>query len=407
MFKVENNSTIGKYLEELIVSKYKSRRKFCEAYLEARGEETSEDNKGRMANRITQITKGNKGIQLSDLPIFTELLGVSCEQLLSAGEYAKPLVNRPTNYSIACSKDPAEWQRYVDREDNLIMNEDEYCKTAIDYALEFRNYEFIKFLMKKKYIWFDSHDQEKYIVTFGAGSSFKRRDVSLIDWGLEGKLKGEDKLRTEVLVLAVDNEDYKMLDELHAREVPQLYWQANYYALQGIDIIGGYNEKLIKHVAASSEKMLDYFTDTFTVPDRSGKRTYTFQYPFISELLDQMEIEHSGFLETALKKCLKYNEKVYSRLKELITSIKNDPYYSKEYMKDMCTMACKQSFAFVEEGNFVLFDARYSDKSYDGLITNIAHIKKIPKTPILKHLAEELNESYEKIITITEHLEEI
>ncbi|MBE6828458.1 MAG: hypothetical protein E7514_07645 [Ruminococcaceae bacterium] len=253
----------------------------------------------------------------------------------------------------------------------------------------------------------------KYIVTFGAGSSFKRRDVSLIDWGLEGKLREEDKLRTDLIALAIDNNDYEMLDKLHAREVPQLYWQADYYAVQGIEIIGGYNERLIKHIASSkNEQILDYFTDTFTVPDRAvakdgSRRTHTFQYPFISELLDQMILENSDFLETALKKCLKYNEMVYNRLKELITTIKNDPYYSEEYKKDMCIMVCKQSFAFIEEGNFVLFDARYSDKNYDGLITNIAHIKKIPKTPILKHLAEELNESYEKIINITEHLEEI
>lgn len=417
MFKVEEfNDKIGKYLAELIDNHFESRRKFCRAYMELRGEVIDEDSLARMSNRISQIINGKKGIQTYDLPFFTEMLGVSCEQLLSAGECAVPISNRPTNYSIACSDDPKEWQKFIDREDNLILNEDEYCKTIIDYALEFKNYALIKYLMKRKYIWFDCHDQKEYIVTFGAGTSLKRRDVSYIDWGLEGKLKGEDKLRTDLIVLAVDNEDYGMLEELHAREVPQLYQQAHYYAIQGIDIIGGYNERLIKHIASSkNERILDYFTNTFTVPDRAvakdGSRlVYTFQYPFISELLDQMIIENSDFLETALKKCLKYNNGVYKRLQELITMVKDDEYYAPDYMKGMCTLACKQSYAFIEEGNFVLFDARLSKKQRDGIITNIAHVtnvKKLSQKPSLRYLAEELNESYEKITTITDHLEEI
>ena len=417
MFKVEEfNDKIGKYLAELIDDHFESRRKFCKAYMELRGEVIDEESLARMSNRISQIIKGKKGIQTYDLPFFTEMLGVSCEQLLSAGECAVPVSNRPTNYSIACSTDPKEWQKFIDRDDNLIMNEDEYCKTIIDYALEFKNYALIKYLMEKKYIWFDSHEKDKYIVTFGAGSSFKRRDVSLIDWGLEGKLKEEDKLRTDLIALAIDNNDFEMLDKLHAREVPQLYYQAHYYAVQGIDIIGGYNERLIKHIASSkNEQILDYFTDTFAVPDRSvakdGSRyIYTFQYPFISELLDQMILENSDFLETALKKCLKYNNSVYKRLKELISLVKDDEYYSPDYMKEMYLMACKQSFAFIEEGNFVMFDARLSKKQRDGIVTNIARVtnnKKLSQKPSLKYLAEELNESYEKIITVTDHLEEI
>lgn len=38
-----------------------------------------------MANRLSQMLNGNKGIQIYDLPVFTELLGISCEELLSAG----------------------------------------------------------------------------------------------------------------------------------------------------------------------------------------------------------------------------------------------------------------------------------------------------------------------------------
>ena len=57
-------------------------------------------------------------------------------------------------YSIAFSKDPAEWEAYIQRDDKLILNPDEYDKTAIDYALEAGNYPFLKYLTEKGYIWF-------------------------------------------------------------------------------------------------------------------------------------------------------------------------------------------------------------------------------------------------------------
>lgn len=229
MFKVEkNNKKIGKYLADLIEQKYKSRRAFCQAYIRATGEEPTSETINNMSNRLMQIANGNKAIQTYDLPYFTELLGVSCEQILSAGEYSVPVAKRVTNYSIACSKNPAEWDAYIKREDKLILNSDEYCKTVIDYALEFRNYEFLKYLMDKKYIWFDSREDADYIQTFGAGTSIQRREIGCIDAELQYKLSTEDELRINLIALAADNEDLEMLNNLRARETPQLYFKAHY-----------------------------------------------------------------------------------------------------------------------------------------------------------------------------------
>ena len=133
MFRVEkNNLKIGQYLADLIDRKYESRRAFCRAYIHATGEEPTNETVTNMSNRLAQMAKGNKAIQTYDLPYFTELLGVSCEQILSAGECSAPITNRVTNYSIACSKDPAEWEAYIQRADKLILNSDEYCKTVLD-----------------------------------------------------------------------------------------------------------------------------------------------------------------------------------------------------------------------------------------------------------------------------------
>lgn len=418
MFKIaEDNAIVGKYLGKLIDTQYGSRREFGRQYLIAAGNpEPTVEETNNMANRLSQIINGNKGIQTRDLPFFTKMLGVSCEQILSAGEYCVPLQSRVTNYAIACSKDPKEWEEYIHREDKLILNTDEYCKTVLDYALEFRNYEFIKYLMAHQYIWFASEEQQDYVFTFGAGTSIERRHISAVDYGLEGKLKTEDKLRLELIALACDNEDLPMLEKLHARENPQLYNRAHFIFGQHPDFDHGYNEKMVKHIANSSESILDYFTSPFTIPDSinykdGSKRFHTFVFPYISNLIDYLIINQSSFAETAIKKAIRHNNKTYEKLCELILSVKNDPCYSPDYMKHMWIKTCKQYLDFFENGNIVMFCAFYSQlntgKQIDGIVTNIVRASKTPKSPILKQLVEELNESYRKIENLKEYLEEI
>ena len=130
MFKTDNTK-IGKYLADLIKnSEYQSDRQFGIAYLKLRDGEVNPDDIPKVQNRICQIKKGNKGIQIEDLPIFSELLGVSIEEILSAGTALAPVINRKSNYSIAFSKDSSEWESYINRDDKLILNPDEYDKTA-------------------------------------------------------------------------------------------------------------------------------------------------------------------------------------------------------------------------------------------------------------------------------------
>ena len=417
MFRLEeDNAKIGRYLSDLIDQKYESKRKFCRAYLEAAKKEPNNENLTNMANRLSQIIKGNKAIQIYDLPYFTDLLGVSCEQIISAGEYSVPLTKRVTNYSIACSKDPAKWEAYINREDKLILNSDEYCKTVIDYALEFANYEFLKYLMDKGYVWFDSRKDNDYITTFGAGTSIKHREPGYIDWGLEGKLREEDDLRINLIALAADHEDLHMLTELRARENPQLYFSAHYLSGNHPDFDSCYNERMVNHIASSSEHVLDYFTDSFKIKDRvrykdGSDRAHTFMFPYISKLLDKLVSNNSPFTETALKKALAYNQQTYKKLRDLILALKNDDYYAKDYMKDLWIKTCEQYLDFYENGDIISFRAVYTsmtaNRKIDGIITNVPHVTKTPSSPILKHLTRELNESYEAIKNLKENLEEL
>ena len=108
-----------------------------------------------------------------------------------------------------------------------------------------------------------------------------------------------------------------------------------------------------------------------------------------------------------IKKAIKYNRKTYKRLRELILSVKNDEYYSNEYSRNLWVKACEQYLDFFENGNIVSFLAVYSNHNTDGIITNVAHVTKTPTSPIIKHLVDELNESYLKIKNLKESLEEL
>lgn len=177
MYQLKSNQKIGKYLSEQIDKKFSSKRQFCVAYLEAQGHNDIDDDKIRnMANRISQIINGNKDVQLYDFPIFAKLLDTSCEEILSAGECSTPTANHITNYSVAFSTDKAVWEAYVHRKDKLMLNLDEYGKTVVEYALDFKNFAFLKYLIENKYLWFvdavnDPNDYfRRYSPNFGIGT---------------------------------------------------------------------------------------------------------------------------------------------------------------------------------------------------------------------------------------------
>ena len=139
--------------------------------------------------------------------------------------------------------------------------------------------------MDKKYIWFDGRKDNDYVINFGAGTSIQRRDISFQDYGLQAKLNEEDELRLNLIALAADHNDLAMLEELRARENTQMYYAAHYLSEQHPDFSKSYNERMVRHIALSSNEVLDYFTDEFEIRDRvrykdgrDSKHIYVFPY---------------------------------------------------------------------------------------------------------------------------------
>ena len=223
MFELKSKKEIGDYLKDLIEQKFGTPSEFCRAYIEVSGSQNDETKFTNLKNRISSIVNGKKDIQLYDFPVFTKLLDVSCEEILSAGETKTATANHLTNYQIASSHDKNLWEFCINSEDSIFLNPDEYDKTIIDYALEFRNYDFLKYLMDKGYIWFVSKTPEKDCwLGFGAETSVKRRPMDN-NHTLEQRLTYDDSLRRKMIVLAIEKRDINMLDKLRAREIPPMY----------------------------------------------------------------------------------------------------------------------------------------------------------------------------------------
>lgn len=408
MFKTDNTK-IGNYLAALIKnSRYKNDRQFSIAYLTLRDGTANPDDIQNMQNRICQIKKGNKGVQIEDLPIFSELLGVSIETILSAGTALVPASTRKSNYSIAYSKDPAEWEAYINLESKPILKPDEFDKTAIDYALEAGNYPFLKYLMEKEYIWFTKKDESGDCVGFRTGTSIKFDFRERTDY-LDCRLGRDDDLRLKLISLALKNEDFEMLDALHAREIPLLY-TISYSSCQiaspdSFPNMPNSFKQLIRDIAQSKRNVIAYFFKEFEIKTQQDSIN-TFIFPYTGEILDVLiEKKRLSECKYLLKIAVEHNQKVQRNFQNLFDrsmemcreyyancgyeSIRNEAYYKKENL---------YSYRFFPESGFIAFSTPYYIQTVTYFVTNIAKVTQNSSDTEVQCLINELNKTYDFFI---------
>lgn len=394
MFKKANDREIGAYLSKLIDKKFPSTRQFCKAYIEAENGVVNDEELRKKANRLSQIRQGKKPIQVYDLEYFTRLLDISCEELLSAGKRIVVNDNRMTNYKFAFSKDKKIWEEYINREDGIITQIDEYGKTVIDYALDCKNYDLLKYLMDNEYIWFVGPNERDYAITFGAGTNIKR--PMFVSRDLSSELAEEDRLRREMVSLAIEHYDYDVLTQLKAREVPTLYL-ACYFANVPPEISKYYDKYLIKQIACADNKTLDYFAESFEI-ENSTKRKLRFIFPFINELLNELVENKNSHVNTVLEKCIEHNKWVYHKLQELFEISKNS--YNDTYIELFGARIPQE----------ILYDLRFDDTNKmirylardcsDGIISNIVSTNIKSTDDLTNDLIHELNCWHDRIINI-------
>lgn len=409
MFRVKSDDEIGAYFAQLVEKKYgKPMRQFGKACLELKNEPSDKTAVDKMANKLTQIKKGNKGIQLTDLPAFTHLLGVTCEELLSAGEFVVPSADYMTVRQFAASHDPSEWEVFVQREDKPFLNCDEFGKNAIEYALEFKNYELLKYLMSQGYIWFVDLDPQKYLLNFGAGTSIKRRDLSERDnltYQLCDLGKDSDRLRRQMIRLALENKDFEMLTKLKAREIPTLYglsatgvWDAE------PDIF--WDEEMINQIADADDSVIDYFSQEFTIQERyRSERTNTYIFPYIGSVTERLIEQNHPCAEAVLKRCAEHNRRFLQQLEDTIDKILKSKaaMYEDEWMKDcrpsdevLYQQSLGEIFFFQKDEIVTSWCSLYKE----GGVTNLVYLDCENKNFRLAPLIEDINESYNKVMEL-------
>ena len=418
MFNVDKKE-IGLYLADLIhKSRFTSARQFGIAYLNLRYGYVDQDAIPNIQNRISQITNGNKWIQIEDLPIFAELLDVSVEDIVSAGTSSAASSSRVTNYSIAHSDDASVWEAYIQRKDKLILNPDEYNKTVIDYALEASNYAFLKYLMSKKLIWFVGKNPAEYHTNFGeygagfgAGTDIKRRGVGDIDI-LDTWLKDKDDLRFKMMSLAVKNKDFDMLDRLHAREIPLLYTISHFITHNPMENelpFSKNTERFTKDLASCPSTPLAYFFEPFTIESAIVAEKNTFFFPYAGVLLDCMIRQREKRVSLFIEKAARYNQDVLDKLNKAIAECieTGSRYYEslncpELYDESFIKSEALSGFYFYPNTGFLSFtSARFSKNAADkGFITNIVRITARSSDPELQFLIDKLNETYETMTKI-------
>lgn len=409
MLKFEKeNEKIGRYLNSLIEKKgFKSVRAFCIAYLKLDNQDTSDDLIANMQNRMSQIIKGKKAIQLHDLPLFCELLGVSCEEILSAGKYYVPISGHVTNYEIAFSHDKDKWDKYINREDQLILNPDEYNKTVIDYALEFKNYDFLKYLMDNKYIWFVNNKLSDKSFTFGAGTSIKHECMGGRNTlSVELKYHSEEYgLRQKMIALALENNDFEMLDSLLAREMPTLYqWCCSPHELR-LSCREYFDENIIEEIANSSDKILGYFSEEFKISDRFGAE-HQFIYPFLSEVLNRLIKSRNKYAEVLLRRATEHNKYVLDSLKTMIAEaieIKNrffNPDDTERVPIEKIILDAIDYFALNNDKDLVSCPIYFVKRPSMNFSSNIIKVDAESNDLLISGLIKELNSVYNSICNI-------
>ena len=410
MFELKTNEEIGSYLRELILSKYPSCRQFCIAYLDISvdysndiNDQKSEDIR-KLTNRISQILNGKKSIQTYDLPIFSELLDVSCEQMLSAGAISVPITNRRTNYNIAFSTDERDWIDYLNREDCIAAYADEFGKTVLDYALEFKNYGFIRFLINNGYITLVSgNDGWKNSFNYGADTSIKTRPYEANT--LQNEFYENVILRTQIISLAIENNDYDVLYEMKAREIPPQLTITPFNPSSS-KFYDYYDKHFIDTILRSKSKAIKYFCEEYVVECRWQKEVYSvWLYPFFGELIERAVKLNSKKMGVLLDTAIKHNEEIYNRLKKAILAVakefKESLYRNQSFQEVI--KAVLRDYRINQDDNVVGFSYHFVRKS-GAILSNIICADANSKNQEIQVKLDKLNELYSKIINIENHL---
>ena len=321
-----------------------------------------------------------------------------------------------TNYEVAFSKDRKKWEDYMKREDKLFLNYDEYGKSVVDYALEFKNYDFIKYLISGGHLNFVDNSKWDWGITFGLSTDIKRRKIGDTDiWPIPAphvpeNIFYEERLRTRVLALATEQRDFRMMDELKARMNPAIY-ALDIYNNHNTHIRDQRNKDFIETIAESQDDIIDYYSSEYEAEDRFGRK-HTFIYPYISDVIKIMIANNNKSVSAVIEKCIRHNEQVYKllsdnmntymqmRLEEYSHQYGSETPGMKQYSMSLAKKDVQWGFNYNPEDKIVSFHYSPQRKKYEGMVSNIVIADCKSDNENINKLIQKLNDWADKIIEL-------
>lgn len=411
MIQLASDKEIGQYLRTQITARQGTQRSFVRKYLAATGESQTSEN--REANSLSAILSGKNGITTERLFIYAQLLGVSCEEILTAGKSHREAQSRMTNHSVAFSKNAMDWEIYLQREDTPFLFADEFNKTILDYALEYQNYPFIKYLVEKEHIRFIDEDRKNhFFVDYCIQTNFTHRP-SFPQHRVEDELQEAAELRKQMIVLAIQNQDIPMLDWLHARETSEMHCSC--LAFHELSNAPKQNvEAILPALAAASHEIVAYFSEPMIMHDRFGYENH-FVYPYLDELANIMLKQGSQNADMVLNAIAAHNQWVYHALRKMLNQAV-EMYNAKyeflplEHLRSYGTEQISSSLHFSEDRKIVSFhyatDGQGRNTIYDGIFTDFLNVETVSENDMEARLIRECSHWYQKIRNITIYPEE-
>lgn len=231
------------------------------------------------------------------------------------------------------------------------------------------------------------------MASFGSGTTIERRRPSEYDL-LDYKMKQNDSLRTNIIALALENKDYKILDETKAREIPSLY-EASYFYSTGLDIKKNYNQQMMNQVAVSSDDVLVYFSTEFEI-ETNRKAQCQLTFPYLGKLIDMVLKNNREVVASMLKNALKHNKNVLRALREIGKAAEDSFSDMRQYMNEESILkGIMQYFHFYEDSDTVCFHSGiHSSGNFQGIFSNVVYVSASSKDEYIKSLIEDVNRTY-------------
>jgi hypothetical protein len=246
-------------------------------------------------------------------------------------------------------------------------------------------------------------DDKGYVdFNFGASTTLKVRPYEAKT--LKNELYENKILRTQIISLALENNDYDILYEMRAREFPPQFTIAT-NPLAIIKFAEYYDESFIEAILGSKTKAVQYFCEEYYVESKWQKEEFLWMFPFLDKLIVEAVKKNSSKANMLLDAAIKHNEETYNALKKAILQVAKrmkSNYHRDQGFQEVIADVLRD-FHISEEKNVISFYCFFSRDS-EKVVTNIICADVKSKRSEIQSKINRLNELYSQIINIENHL---